>query len=65
MKNILIVSLALFAIMTVATGIVIAFNSILGFSIDINNEDVATSIAAVAFAIGVAMKFIYDKKEIH
>ena len=65
MKNILIITLSLFVIMTVSSVIVVGFNSLAELSTDVNNEDVATSIAAVPFAIGVAIKFIYDKKEIH
>jgi len=61
MKNILIIALSLFFIMTISSVVVICFNSLAGLSTDVNNEDVATSIAAVAFAIGVAVKFIYDK----
>jgi hypothetical protein len=60
-KNILIVSVALFGIMLVSTLIVIGFNSFIGFSTDVNNDDVATSIAAVAFAIAVIWKYFYDK----
>jgi len=63
MKNILIIALALFIIMTLSSVIVMGFNHLVGLSTDVNNEDVATSIAAVAFTIGVSMKFIYDKKE--
>ena len=60
-KNILIVSIALFGIMLVSTLIVIAFNSFIGFSTDVNNVDVATSIAAVAFAIAIIWRYLYDK----
>ena len=60
-KNILIVSSALIGIMLVATLIVIGFNSIVGLSTDMNNEDVSTSIAAVAFAIAIIWKFIYER----
>ncbi|MGB3750160.1 MAG: hypothetical protein WA945_01190 [Arcobacteraceae bacterium] len=63
MKNILIIILSLFIIMTLSSVIVIGFNSLVGLSTDVNNEDVATSIAAVAFAIGIVIKIIYDKKE--
>ena len=60
-KNILIVSVALFGIMLVSTLIVIGFNTFIGFSTDVNNDDVATSIAAVAFTIAVIWKYFYDK----
>ena len=60
-KNILIVSVALFGIMLVSTLIVIGFNSFIGFSTDVNNDDVATCIAAVAFTIAVIWKYFYDK----
>ncbi len=61
MKNIVIVSLTLFSIMLVSTLIVIGFNSFVGFSTDVNNADVATSIAAVAFFIAVVWRYLYDK----
>ena len=61
MKNIIIVSLALFGIMLVSTLLVIGFNSVVGFSTDINTNNVATSIAAVAFAIAVIWRYLYDK----
>lgn len=60
-KNILIISVALVLITITSTLIVIAFNSMAGFSTDLNNEDVATSIAAVAFVIGLILKFVYEK----
>ena len=60
-KNIFIVSISLFGIMLVSTLIVIAFNSFIGFSTDVNNVDVATSIAAVAFTIAVIWRYLYDK----
>jgi len=64
LKNILIISGALIGITIVATIIVLGFNHFVGLSTDIkNNDDVATAIAAVAFGIGVILKFIYDKKE--
>lgn len=55
MKNILIIALSLFVIMTISSVVVIGFNSFAGLSTDVNNEDVATLIAAVPFAIGVAI----------
>jgi len=61
LKNILIVSLALFGIMLVSTLVVISFNSIMGFSTDINTNNVATSIAAVAFGIAIIWRYLYDK----
>ena len=61
-KNILIVSLSLIGIMLASMLIVIGFNSYIGFSTDVNNNDVATSISAVAFAIAVIWKYLYDKK---
>ena len=60
-KNILILSISLFGIMLISTLIVIGFNFSIGFSTDVSNDDVATSIAAVAFAIAVAMRYLYDK----
>lgn len=61
LKNILIVSVALFGIMIVSTAIVIAFNRIFEFSTDLTNEDVLTAISFVAFCIAVIWKFIFDK----
>ena len=61
MKNIVIVSLVLIIIMIVATGIVMGINTLIGFSTDLNNNDVATSIAAVAFSIALILRYIYDK----
>ena len=60
-KNILIVSIALFGIMLVSTLIVVNFNSFIGFSTDVNNVDVATSIAGIAFAIALMWRYLYDK----
>ena len=61
MKNIIIVTAVLIGIMLASTTIVIGFNSYIGFSTDVNNNDVATSISAVAFAIAVIWKYLYDK----
>lgn len=63
LKNILIISAALIGIMIVSTIIVLGFNFIVGYSTDVNNDDVATSIAAVAFGIGVVWKLLYDRLE--
>lgn len=60
-KNILIVSLPLIGIMLVSTLIVISFNSYIGFSTNVNNNDVATSISSVAFLIAVIWKYIEIK----
>jgi len=60
-KNITIISLALFAIMLLSTLLVIGFNYLVGFNTIINNEDVSTSIAAVAFAIALLLRYFYDK----
>lgn len=62
-KNILIISLALFAIMSLATLVTLGFNSFVGFSTDIDNNEVATSIAAVAFTIALALRYFYEKKD--
>ena len=61
LKNILILALSLFAIILIATLIVIGFNFFIGFNTDVQNDDVATSIAAVAFAIALAVRYLYDK----
>jgi len=47
--------------MLVSTLIVIAFNSMIGFNTDVNNNEVATSIAAVAFAIALIWRYLYEK----
>lgn len=65
LKNIIIVSSSLIAIMLVSTLIVISFNSFIGFSTDVNNEDVSTSIAAVAFVIALIWKYLFDKGYLH
>lgn len=62
-KNILKVAAALFIIMLFSTLLVIGFNSFIGFSTDVNNNDVATSIAAVAFGIALILRYLYDKIE--
>ena len=58
-KNIIILSLSLFVIMLISTLIVIAFNTFVGLSTDINNNDISTSIAAVAFVIAGLWRFMY------
>jgi membrane protein CcdC involved in cytochrome C biogenesis len=63
-KNIFIAALALFGIMLASTLIVISFNYLIGFSTDVNTNDVATSIAAVAFSIAIAWRYLYDKNQI-
>jgi len=64
LKNIFIIFIALLGITIVATFVVLGFNSLIGFTTDINNEDVATSIAAVAFSIGLLLKLVYEKNNI-
>ena len=61
-KNIIIVTLALFAIMLLSTLLVIGFNFVLGFSTDINTNNVSTSISAVAFSIALILRYLYGKK---
>jgi len=63
-KNILIVSLSLFAIMLMSTLIVISFNSFIGFSTDINNNDVSTCIAVIAFLIALVWRYLYDRVDL-
>ena len=53
MKNILILCISLVGIMLASTAIVLTFNSLFGFSTDVNTNDVSTSIAAIAFLIAV------------
>ena len=60
-KNIILISLALFAIMLLSTLLVISFNYFIGLNTNINNEDVSTSIAAVAFSIALLLRYFYDK----
>jgi len=48
--------------MLIATSIVVGFNSFFELSTDINNNDVATSIAAVAFLIAIAWRYLYELK---
>ena len=62
MKNIIIVTASLIGIMLISTTIVIGFNSYIGFSTDVSNDDVATSISTVTFAIAVIWKYIYGKR---
>jgi len=63
MKNIIILCIALLGIMLASTILVLIFNSSLGLSTDVNDNDVATSIAGVAFLIAVIWKYIFDKSE--
>lgn len=60
-KNILILSAALIGIMLTSTLIVTGFNSFMGFSTDLDNDDVATAIAAVAFGIAIVWRYLYEK----
>jgi len=62
-KNILILFLSLIAIMSLSTLLTLSFNFLVGFSTNIQNDDVATSIAAVAFGIGILLKYFYEKRE--
>lgn len=63
-KNIMVLFLALIAIMSLSTLLTLSFNFLTGLSTDIQNDDVATSIAAVAFGIGVLLKYFYERKEL-
>jgi len=63
MKNIIILSITLLGIMLVSTILVLIFNSSLDLNTDVNNHDVATSIAGVAFLIALIWKYIFDKSE--
>ncbi|MGB5866403.1 MAG: hypothetical protein WBG69_00900 [Arcobacteraceae bacterium] len=45
-----------------STLIVLGINYFIGFSTDINNNDVATSIAGVAFLIAIAWRYLYEIK---
>lgn len=60
MKNIFILSVALFGIMIISTLIVLGFNYMFGFTTDVNNYDVATSIAVVAFLIALVWRYLYE-----
>lgn len=60
-KNIFILAFSLIIIMLISTLIVVGFNSIVGFNTDVNNDNVATSIAAVAFIIALILRYFYEK----
>jgi len=60
-NNILIITLSLIGIMLLSTFLVVGFNYLVGFSIDVDNDHVATAISAVAFVIAVVWKFIFDR----
>lgn len=60
LKNIIIVSLALLGIMLVSTLIVLSFNYFIGFTTDLSNTDVNTSIAAIAFCIAIIWRTRYN-----
>jgi len=62
LKNILILFLSLIVIMSLSTILTLSFNYFIGWNTDIQNEDVATSIAAVAFGIAVLLKYFYEQK---
>lgn len=49
--------------MSLSTLLTLSFNFLVGFSTNIQNDDVATSIAAVAFGIGILLKYFYEKRE--
>ena len=59
LKNIVVVSLALIGIMLVSTIIVLSFNHLNGFTTDLSNNDVNTSIALVAFCIAMLWRTRY------
>ncbi|MEA3512345.1 MAG: hypothetical protein U9R37_01990 [Campylobacterota bacterium] len=63
MKNIFLLSISLLGIMLLSTLIVVGFNLLIGYSTDVNNNDVATSIAAVAFMIAVILKYLFNKTD--
>lgn len=60
-KDIVKLLIALFVIMLVATLVVLGFNSIIGFSTDVGNDDVLTSISVVAFSFAAILKYVYYK----
>lgn len=63
MKNIFLLSISLLGIMLLSTLTVVGFNLLIGYSTDVNNNDVATSIAAVAFMIAVILKYLFNKTD--
>jgi hypothetical protein len=63
MKSYYQLALGLFAIMLVATIIVVGFNFLFGFSMDVGDDNVATAIAFVAFAIALVLRFVYFRDE--
>lgn len=61
-KDIVILLIALVAIMFISTLIVLGFNSIIGFSTDVSNDDVLTAISVVSFLLAVGLKYYNDTK---
>ena len=47
--------------MLMSTLLVLGFNYILGFSTDINTNNVSTGIAALAFCIALLWRYLFDK----
>lgn len=63
MKNSFLVVSTLVGIMLLAILIVLGFNSVVGYTTDLQNDDVLTAVAAVAFGIALVLKFLYEKFE--
>jgi hypothetical protein len=60
-KDIITLAIALFVIVFLSTLSVLGFNSVVGFSTDLSNDDVLTSISVVSFLFGLALKYYNDK----
>jgi uncharacterized membrane protein (DUF485 family) len=62
MKSYYQLALGLFAIMLVATIVVIGFNYLFGLNTNVSDDNVATAIAVIAFAIALVLRFVYFKE---
>jgi hypothetical protein len=60
-KEIITLLVALVVIMLASTLLVLGFNSIVGFSTDVGNDDVLTAISVVSFLVAVILKYVYNK----
>ena len=61
MREYYTLALGLLGIMIISTIVVVAFNSIVGLSTDVGDDDVSTSIAVIAFGIALVLRFVYFK----
>jgi ABC-type Mn2+/Zn2+ transport system permease subunit len=63
MKSYYQLALGLFAIMLVATIVVVGFNYLFGLNTNVSDDNVATAIAVIAFAIALVLRFVYFRDE--